>query len=380
MPTKAWPHIKKNVAPTGNTTNEFTTPFHYRRHFCRKENSFMKAALFYEAHQPLVVEEVPTPAPEAGEVLVKVSACGLCHTDLHYIDHGVPTFKSPPLILGHEISGTVAALGDGVNQWQEGDRVLLPAVYGCGQCRMCRTGRENVCERMIMFGNNVNGGYAEYVLAPAKDIFALPEEIPLVEGAIIADATTTPYHAVVNRGRVQPGDQVVVFGCGGIGLNVVQVASVVGAKVIAVDILDQKLAWARQLGAQVTLNATQFDRIDKEIRTLTGGGADVGFEAIGNPVVQGQTFNSLRTGGRFVVVGFASKPMQLNTGKVMYREMEIIGSLGCRAVDYPRVLELARQGRLKVKELVTGRFSLDEINAGLDILRAGEGIRSIVVP
>lgn len=339
----------------------------------------MKAAIFYAAHQPLQVEEVPTPEPGPGEVLVKVAACGLCHTDLHYIDHGTPTFKKPPLILGHEISGTIAALGEGAT-WSLGDQVLLPAVYGCGQCQMCRLGRENVCQHMIMFGNNVDGGYAEYVIAPAKDIFALPAEIPLVEGAIIADATTTPYHAVVNRGKVKPGDKVVVFGCGGIGLNVVQVAAAVGGQVIAVDIVDQKLEWARQLGAQVALNATEYDRIDKEILTLTGGGADVGFEAIGNPVVQTQTLNSLRTGGRFVVVGFADKPTTLNLGKVMYREMEIIGSLGCRAVDYPRVLELARQGKIKVKELVTARFSLDEINTGLDTLRAGEEIRSVVVP
>lgn len=340
----------------------------------------MKAAIFYAAHEPLKVEEVPTPEPGAGEVLVHVAACGLCHTDLHYTDHGVPTFKTPPLILGHEISGTVAALGEGVGQWQEGDRVLLPAVYGCGQCDMCRTGRENICERMIMFGNNVDGGYAQYVLAPAKDVLALPAEIPLVEGAIIADATTTPYHAVVNRGQVKPGDQVVVFGCGGIGLNIVQVAAAVGAQVIAVDIVDEKLAWARRLGAQVALNSQEFERIDKEIRKLTGGGADIGFEAIGNPVVQNQTFSSLRTGGRFVVVGFAGKPMTLNTGRVMYREMEIIGSLGCRAVDYPRVLELARQGKIKVKELVTARFPLDDINEGFDTLRRGEGIRSVIVP
>ncbi len=339
----------------------------------------MKAAILYAAKEPLRIEEIPTPTPGAGEVLVKVAACGLCHTDLHYIDHGTPTFKKPPIILGHEISGTVAGLGSGVKSWKEGDRVLLPAVYGCGECDMCRTGRENICYHMVMFGNNVNGGYAEYVLAPAKDILALPDEIPLVEGSIIADATTTPYHAVVNRGKVKPGDKVVVFGCGGIGLNVVQVAAAVGAQVIAVDIVDQKLEWARELGAEVTLNSTQFDRIDKEIRKLTGGGADIGFEALGNPVVQSQTFNSLRTGGRFVVVGFASKPMQLNTGKVMYREMEIIGSLGCRAVDYPRVIELARQGKIKVKELVTARFTLDNINEGLDVLRAGTGIRSVVV-
>ncbi len=339
----------------------------------------MKAAIFYQAHQPLVVEEWPTPQPGPGQVLVKVAACGLCHTDLHYIDHGTPTFKKPPLILGHEISGTITARGADVT-WREGDRVLLPAVYGCGQCALCRYGRENVCERMVMFGNNVHGGYAEYVIAPAKDIFALPDEIPLVEGAIIADATTTPYHAVVNRGQVKPGDKVVVFGCGGIGLNVVQVAAAVGAQVIAVDIVAQKLAWARQLGAQLALDATSYERIDKEILKLTNGGADVSFEAIGNPVVQGQAFNSLRTGGRFVVVGFADKPTTLNLGKVMYREIEIIGSLGCRAVDYPRVLELVRQGKIKVKELVTARFALDDINTGLDTLRAGHGIRSVITP
>ncbi len=340
----------------------------------------MKAAILYAAKEPLRVEEIPTPTPGAGEVLIKVAACGLCHTDLHYIDHGTPTFKKPPIILGHEVSGTIAGVGAGVTDWKEGDRVLLPAVYGCGTCAMCRTGRENVCERMVMFGNNVDGGYAEYILAPAKDTLSLPDELPLIESAIIADATTTPYHAVVNRGQVKPGDRVVVFGCGGIGINVVQVAAAVGAQVIAVDIADQKLEWARELGAHITLNSTKFERIDKEIRKLTGGGADIGFEAIGNPVVQSQTFNSLRTGGRFVVVGFASKPMQLNTGKVMYREMEIIGSLGCRAVDYPRVIELARQGKIKVKKLVTARFSLDDINEGLDVLRAGTGIRSVVVP
>lgn len=340
----------------------------------------MKAAVFYAAKEPLRVEEIPTPTPGQGEVLVKVASCGLCHTDLHYIDHGVPTFKKPPLVLGHEVSGTVAALGSGVNDWKEGDRVLLPAVYGCGQCAMCRTGRENICEKMVMFGNNVDGGYAEYILAPAKDVLALPEEIPLVEASIIADAITTPYHAVVNRGRVKPGDQVVVFGCGGIGLNLVQVAAAVGAQVIAVDILDARLEWARRLGAQVALNAQPFERIDKEIRKLTGGGADIGFEAIGNPTTQAQTFASIRTGGRFVVVGYSAKPMTLDAGRVMYREMEIIGSLGCRAVDYPRVIELVRQGKIKVKELVTARFSLDQISDGLDALRRGEGVRSVVVP
>jgi propanol-preferring alcohol dehydrogenase len=340
----------------------------------------MKAAIFHAANQPLTVEEIPTPTPGAGEVLIKVAGCGVCHTDLHYIDHGVSTFKKPPLVLGHEISGTVAGLGAGVSQWKESARVLLPAVYGCGQCAMCRTGRENICEKMVMFGNNVDGGYAEYLLAPAKDIIALPDELPLVESSIIADAVTTPYHAVVNRGQVKPGDSVVVIGCGGIGLNLVQVAAAVGAKVIAIDVIDSKLEWAKKLGAQATINAKAVERVDKEVRKLTGGGADIGFEAIGNPTTQAQAFSCIRTGGRFVVVGFTDKPMMLDTGRVMYREMEIIGSLGCRAVDYPRVLELARQGKIKVKELVTAQFALNDINAAFDTLRRGEGIRSVIVP
>ena len=340
----------------------------------------MKAAVFHGPNQPLAIEDMPTPAPQAGEVLVKIAGCGVCHTDMHYIDHGVPTFKKPPLVLGHEASGTVAGLGSGVSQFKPGDRVLLPAVYGCGQCRMCRIGRENVCERMVMFGNNVDGGYAEYMLAPAKDAIPLPGEIPLVEGAIIADATTTPYHAVVNRGRVRPGDAVVVFGCGGIGLNVVQIAAAIGGQVVAVDIVDSKLDWAKKLGAAATLNAKSVERIDKELRKLTGGGADVAFEAIGNPVTQEQAFASVRTGGRLVVVGYSDKPMTLDTGRVMFREIEIVGSLGCRAVDYPRVLDLARQGKIKVAELVTAKFPLDEINAAFDALRRGEGIRSVITP
>jgi 6-hydroxycyclohex-1-ene-1-carbonyl-CoA dehydrogenase len=340
----------------------------------------MKAAVFSAPYQPLSLQEVPTPEPSPGEALLRVAACGVCHTDLHYLDHGVPTFKTPPLILGHEISGTVAQLGSPADGWKEGDRALLPAVYGCGRCRMCRTGRENICERMVMFGNNVDGGFAEFVLAPIKDLIPLPEEIPLVEGAIIADAITTPFHAVVNRGRVGPGDQVLVIGCGGIGLNLVQIAAAMGARVIAVDLLEEKLDWARKLGAQETVNPKAVERLDKAVRKLTGGGADIAFEAIGFPETQEQAFACLRTGGRFVVVGFASDPMRLDSGRTMYREMEIVGSLGCRAVDYPRVLELIRQGKIKLLELVTARYPLDQINAAFDGLRRGEGIRSVVVP
>ena len=192
----------------------------------------MKAALMVEAGKPLVVQDVPKPEIGSHEVLVKVAACGVCHTDLHYIDHGTPTFKKPPIILGHEISGTVAACGSSVSKFQEGDPVLLPAVLTCGSCEFCRRGRENICSNMIMFGNHINGGFAEYVATPAKDILPLPKEMPLADASIIADAVSTPYHAVANRGQVRPGDSVAVFGCGGVGINVVQMSALFGADVI----------------------------------------------------------------------------------------------------------------------------------------------------
>ena len=340
----------------------------------------MRAAVFYGPDMPLRVEDMPVPALDAGEVLVKVAACGLCHTDLHYIDHGVPTVKTPPMILGHEATGTVVLTGPTAGTIKEGDRVLLPAILTCGQCAACRYGRENICQNMRMFGNDVDGAYAEYVKAPAKDIFVLPPEIPLVEGCIIADAITTPYHAVKNRAEVRPGDNVVVFGCGGVGLNVVQFANLAGGIVIAVDIVEERLEWARRLGASMTVNPGQIEgSVARKIRQLTGGGADVALEAIGNPNTIQEAFISLHPGGRLVVVGYSDHEVALNAGRIMYREMEIRGSLGCRPVDYPRVIELARTGRIQVAPLVTARFPLEDINEGLDALRHSRGIRSVVV-
>jgi 6-hydroxycyclohex-1-ene-1-carbonyl-CoA dehydrogenase len=340
----------------------------------------LKAAVFRGNGSGLTVEEWPTPAPSAGEILVDVAGCGVCHTDLHYLDHGTPTFKHPPIILGHEVAGTVAGTGAGVDTFAVGDRVLLPAVLTCGKCEACRTGRENVCKDGLMLGNHVDGGYAEYVVAPAKDAFHLPQEIPLVEGAIIADALTTPYHAVVNRGRVRPGDTVVVVGVGGIGLNIVQMATAVGARVVAVDIAEEKLAWARRLGAADTVHAPSVDRVDKAVRQAIGGGADIAFEAVGRAATQEQALACLKTGGRLVLVGYSPETMGLNAGRVMFRELEVVGSLGCRPVDYPRVIELARQGKVKVAELVTHRFNLDEIDLAFDALRSGESVRSVVIP
>lgn len=344
----------------------------------------MKAAIFYGPNQPLRVEEVPTPEPQAGEILVKVAACGVCHTDLHYIDHGVPTAKAPPLILGHEASGTVAAIGSEVSDWKEGDRVLLPAVLSCGQCYQCRTGRENICDHMKMFGNHIDGAYAEYVKAPAKDAIPLPAAIPLEEGSIIADAISTPYHAVVNRAQVKPGDKVVVMGCGGVGINCVQIASALGAQVLAIDAIEEKLERALKMGAQAVLHPSQVEkgRFDKAVRKIWGEGADVAIEAIGKPETIQAAFSTLRKGGICVVVGYTHLPVELPASRIMFLEQGVIGSLGCRAVDYPRIVEMAKEGKIKIKELVTGRFPLEQINDAFDLLRNGSPhvVRSIVIP
>jgi len=341
----------------------------------------MKATVFHEANKPLAVEDVPTPEIKDDELLIKVAACGVCHTDLHYIDHGVPTFKKPPLILGHEPSGIVAQVGGNVKNFKEGDRVLLPAVLTCGVCEYCRVGRENICKNMIMFGNHIDGAYAEYVVAPAKDTFHLPEEVPLEEGCIIADAISTPFHAIKNRANAKPGDVGVFFGCGGVGINAVQVAAACGISVIAVDILDGKLEWAKRFGAVETINPTKVEDVAKTVRKLTGGGADFAVEAIGRPETMELAFNCLRTGGRLVVIGYTHKNISVNAGRIMFREMEIVGSLGCRPYDYPKIIEMVRTGKIKVKELVTNKFPLEEINDAFDLMRSGDekALRSVVV-
>jgi 6-hydroxycyclohex-1-ene-1-carbonyl-CoA dehydrogenase len=338
----------------------------------------MKAAVLHPGGR-LELSEVSRPQPAAGEVLVRVAACGICHTDLHYIDHGVATFKSP-VILGHEVSGTVAGLGAGVTRFREGERVLLPAVLTCGTCRTCRTGRENICEHMRMLGNHVDGAYAEYVVAPAKDCFALPVEIPLEEACLIGDAMSTPYHAVKHRAKVRMGETVAVFGCGGVGVNAVQFAALAGANVIAVDIDDRKLELARRFGAHDTLNPRAVERVDKELKRRTAGGVDIALEVIGKAETQRAAYDSLRPGGRLCVVGYSAEPVTLAFSKMMFFELEVVGSLGCRPADYPELIELVRAGRVKLGPLVTGRYALDDIFAGFDALRRGEGLRGIVLP
>ncbi len=340
----------------------------------------MKAVVFHGSEKGLKIEDIPVPQISEDQILVKVAACGVCHTDLHYIDHGVPTFKKPPIVLGHEASGIVEKAGRAVTNVKEGQRVLIPAVLTCGRCSACRLGRENICSDMRMLGNHFDGAYAEYVAVPAKDVLDLPESVPLEEASIIADAISTPYHAVKNRAKVQPGDTVVIFGCGGVGINAVLLSSAVGAYVIAVDINERKLEWAKEFGAAHTINASKVERVSKEVKKLTGGGADIAMEVIGNPRTIEEALDCVRVGGRLCVVGYTHEKINVVAGKIMFKELDIVGSLGCRPVDYIPLVRMVEQGKIDLKRLVTHRFSLDEIGKAFEVMKEGASLRSIVVP
>jgi alcohol dehydrogenase, propanol-preferring len=340
----------------------------------------MRAAVFRGAGLPLAVEEVPRPVPGPGDALVKVAACGFCHTDLHYLDHGVPTAKAPPLVLGHEISGTLEELGPGATGRSVGDRVLIPSVLPCGSCEYCRSGRGNICPRLQMPGNHIDGGFAEYVRVPARDLVLLPPDLDLARSAVIADALTTPYHAIVHRAKVRSGEWVVVVGCGGVGINAVQFASAAGANVIAVDLRADKREAARRLGACDALDPAAHPDLGAEVRRRTGGGADVAVEVVGKPETVSLALSTLRRGGRLCVVGYSDSVVPIPLNRLMFFEYTIVGSLGCRPVDYPRVVEMVRQGKVDLDPVVTATLPLDRIGEAAENLRQGKGFRTLIIP
>jgi len=338
----------------------------------------MKAALFKGAGQPLEIADVDVPKPRHGEALVRVSACGVCATDLHYL-HGVPTFKQPPLILGHEISGVVEEVGEGVDEVNVGDRVLVPPVLSCGACVRCREGRDNICERMQMVGNHIDGGFAEYLKVPAKMLIKLPDDLPLHESSIISDAVSTPFHAVKNRGAVRGGEWVAILGCGGVGINAVQIASALGASVIAVDIDDRKLKLAKQLGAVETINPREVDAA-KAVQKIVKGGVDAAFEIIGKPTTLEQAFNMVRPGGRLVVVGYSAENWSMRVSRVMFREITVLGSLGCRLAEYPTLINMVKTGRIKLEPIISSKLKLEEINEAMKNLEEGKVVgRQIII-
>lgn len=336
----------------------------------------MRAAVLEDSG--VAVRDVPEAAAGPADAVIEVAACGVCRTDLHYV-HGVPTVKPRPLVLGHEVSGVVRE--SPTDRLRPGTRVLLPPVVPCGRCRACLEGRNTLCSGMEMFGNHRDGGFAERIAAPAWAAFPLPPAIPIVEGSVISDAVSTAYHAIADRGRVRPGESVAIIGCGGVGLAAVQVAVALGANVTAVDVSEVKLRAAERFGASSVVDASKATDLGKAIRQATGG-VDVAAEVIGKPATVGAAVEAVRPGGRVVIVGYSEEPARINVGRVMFREVEILGSLGCPLQDFPKVLGLCARGKVDVKALVTHRFPLERTPEALALLEssAPDLIRAVVVP
>ncbi|MHA2403653.1 MAG: zinc-dependent alcohol dehydrogenase [Candidatus Kariarchaeaceae archaeon] len=335
----------------------------------------MRAAIF-TGDKELRIEEREIPIPKDDELVIKIAACGVCHTDEGYIQ-GTPTYKKLPIILGHEASGYVKQIGANVKDFTIDDPVLIPPVLTCGTCRFCREGRSNICLKQQMLGNHIDGAFAEYICVRAKDIVKIPKSLPIKDVAIVSDAIGTPYHAVFGRAKVQPGDIVVVIGCGGIGINIVQFAALAGAKVIAIDIQVSKLKLAKELGADYIIDPNTHD-VKNRVRELVKS-VDIVFEVIGNPVTQKQALDLLGPGGKMIAVGYSPKRWDgFQSGKIMFYEIDLIGSYGCPPQSFPRILHLIDKGMIQLDPLITHRFPLSEINAAFEQLRKGDGVRILI--
>jgi len=309
----------------------------------------MKAAVLRVLAEPLSVEELATPVPGPGEVLVKVVACGVCHSDLH-LARGEWDLLKPitklPLVLGHEVTGTIAAIGEGVEDFAIGDRVGVPWLhYTCGQCEYCLAGRETLCGKQQITGVTVDGGFAEFVKAKASHTAKLPDNLSFAEVAPLLCAGLTVHHAMRDAG-VASGQRVAVFGIGGLGHLAVQLAKALGAEVVAVDVADDKLELARQCGADTVVNAATSQAY-KEIKKL--GGAHVAMVTSGSKAAYETALRSLRRGGTLSIVGMAPEPISLSTVAMVSGEYRIVASAVGTRQDLREVLDLASAGKVKCR-------------------------------
>lgn len=355
----------------------------------------MKAAVLWERRTPLTIEEIDLADLEPGEARVKILASGVCHSDLHHINRETP-FK-PPLVLGHEGAGVVEAVGPDVTSVKPGDRVIIMFGSKCGKCHFCNSGEDYLCTTPIpghprfirkeeRFTQLLGvGSFAEYVNVTASNLVHVPEEVPIECAALLACGVTTGLGATINTVNVKPGDTVAVIGVGGVGMNVVQGAALAGAsRVIAVDLVERKLELAQQFGATHLVNAGDTDAV-QEIKNLTHGrGADYVFEVIGRPETIKQAYDAARNGGTAVVVGLgaADEEVGFNLGELMRSGKAIqgcfYGSVRPHA-DVPRYIDLYLDGRIKIDQLISRRFKLEQINEAFDALKAGEVARGVIM-
>ncbi len=320
----------------------------------------MKAIQLTAVGQPLELREVETPSdPSTDEVVVEVAGCGVCHTDIGFWKDGVPTKKALPLTLGHEISGTVVEAGDDYADLL-GTEVIVPAVIPCGSCDLCREGRSNVCRDQVMPGNDIDGGFAERILVPGRGLCPVSDrgDYILAQLSVVADAVTTPYQAVVRSG-LMANDLAIVVGVGGVGTYCAQIAAAFGARVVAIDVDDQRLAAVAPHGPGLTVNsaATDFKALRSQIREFakTAGCAEHSwkiFECSGHPKGQETAYGLLTYASTLMVVGFTLAKTELRLSNAMAFDATIQGTWGCKPELYPPALELITAKRITLDPFV----------------------------
>ena len=362
----------------------------------------INAAVLYDVNKPYSIETVELDPPKRGEVLIKVGAAGVCRSDLHF-QKGEATIALPA-VLGHEGSGTVQSVGDGVTMVKPGDRVILSFVPNCGHCYSCESGRPHLCDEHArttgkLYDNTSRlhtlGGqdcahmgkvacFAEYSVVPEIGCIPAPASLTFAEMALIGCSVTTGVGAAVFNARVQPRDTVAVIGCGGVGLNVLQGARIAGADVIiAVDVKDSALEFAKKFGATHTVNASKGNPVE-QVRALTGGrGVDYAFEVIGLPATMRQAYDCLAKRGMAVLIGVTPMKEEVSVPvmSLVFEERVLTGSLYGSAsprTDIPKLIDLYRAGKLKIDELLTRAYPFEQINEAYGALERGEVARSIV--
>ncbi len=341
----------------------------------------MKAMVLEKFGEPMVLREVPEPKIGKGEILLRVRACGLCGTDIKIFDGHVNTVKLPR-IMGHELAGEVVEVGPGVEGWKTGDHGVVHIYITCGNCYYCRTGRENDCNRgRKRIGFEDDGGFGEYVRIPAGNLCKISREIPLEEACILSGSVATPLHGIRTQGRLRAGETAVIIGIGGLGIHTLQLAVAMGARVIAVDIAEEKLEAARRYGAEATIHSSHKDFV-AEVRRLTEGeGADLIMEIVTGsqlPDILEKSVQALRLGGRLVLLGYQyGQLFSLDPAKIVYDEIEVIGSRASIRQDLIDVISLVERG--KVKPVISERFPLARTNEAFVRLRNSTSLGRIIL-
>ncbi len=360
----------------------------------------MKAAVMRETHAPLVIEDVTIQKPQAGEVLVRTAASGICHSDLHVIEGGIPL--PPPCILGHEPAGVVEEVGEGVTGFAPGDPVIGCISAWCGVCELCVSGKPYLCPSAYTeFGRalgstprlSTNGdpilqfanlsSFAEQMLCPERALVKIRPEMPLDRAALIGCGVTTGLGAALHTARIEPGSTCAVIACGGVGLAAVQGCRIGGAgRIIAIDNQPTKLDLAKSVGATDVINAAEGDPV-AQVMELTGGGVDYAFECIGLGVTTQQAVGMIKRGGAAVFVGVVpvGQMVEFHVADITLSEKRILGSLmGSNRfrVDMPRYVDFYLDGRLKLDEMISARIGLDDVNDAFDRMRQGEMARQVI--